>query len=99
VAGVWLGNDDGQPMNQVTGGGLPARLWKSFMAEAHRGVPARTLPSGGSGFDLDSFIDSLLGAAPAAGGRASPSGRQMPNPSSTDTPHDPLNRPGAPSLN
>ena len=24
VAGVWLGNDDNSPMNQVTGGSLPA---------------------------------------------------------------------------
>ena len=24
VAGVWFGNDDGEPMTNVTGGGLPA---------------------------------------------------------------------------
>ena len=31
VAGVWLGNDDGTPMRKVTGGGLPAHLWRDFM--------------------------------------------------------------------
>jgi penicillin-binding protein 1A len=32
VLGVWLGNGDGTPMRQVTGGGLPARLWGEIMA-------------------------------------------------------------------
>ncbi len=31
VTGVWLGNDDARPMDKVTGGGLPARLWRDFM--------------------------------------------------------------------
>ena len=34
VAGVWTGNDDATPMAGVTGGGLPARLWRAFMLEA-----------------------------------------------------------------
>ena len=34
VAGVWFGNDDGAPMQAVTGGGLPARTWKAFMDQA-----------------------------------------------------------------
>ena len=32
ITGVWLGNDDARPMNKVSGGGLPARLWRDFMA-------------------------------------------------------------------
>ena len=43
VAGVWLGNDNGSPMNQVSGGTLPAGLWKSIMAEAHKGITQRPL--------------------------------------------------------
>ncbi len=31
VVGVWVGNDDARPMNGVTGGGLPARIWRDFM--------------------------------------------------------------------
>jgi penicillin-binding protein 1A len=31
VAGVWVGNDDGSPMQGVSGGGIPARLWRDFM--------------------------------------------------------------------
>lgn len=40
VVGVWIGNDDGTPMRDVTGGGLPARLWRTFMADALQGAPA-----------------------------------------------------------
>jgi penicillin-binding protein 1A len=47
VVGVWVGNDDGTPMKKVTGGGLPARIWHDFMAEASRGLPARPLPGVG----------------------------------------------------
>ena len=45
VSGVWLGNDDDRPMKGVTGGGLPAQLWRAFMADAHAGRLARGLPS------------------------------------------------------
>jgi penicillin-binding protein 1A len=43
VTGVWLGNDESTPMKKVTGGGLPARLWRSFMTDALKGSPARPL--------------------------------------------------------
>ncbi|MBM3534023.1 MAG: PBP1A family penicillin-binding protein [Alphaproteobacteria bacterium] len=43
VAGVWFGNDDGRPMKDVTGGGLPAELWGSFMRKASEGLPPRPL--------------------------------------------------------
>ncbi len=44
VAGVWLGNDDNAAMNRVTGGTLPARTWRAFMAQAVQGMPVRPLP-------------------------------------------------------
>ena len=44
ATGVWMGNDDGAPMNKVTGGGLPTRLWAAFMKAALEGQPARPLP-------------------------------------------------------
>lgn len=31
IAGVWVGNDDGAPMRRVSGGGLPATLWREVM--------------------------------------------------------------------
>lgn len=33
VIAVWLGNDDNTPMKNVTGGGLPARLFREIAAE------------------------------------------------------------------
>jgi penicillin-binding protein 1A len=32
-------------MKKVTGGGLPAQLWKSVMMAAHKGLPPRPLPT------------------------------------------------------
>lgn len=37
LGGVWTGNDDDTPMDGVTGGGLPARLWADMMTVAHEG--------------------------------------------------------------
>ncbi len=48
VAGVWVGNDDGKPMDEVTGGSLPARIWYDFMTAAHEGAAVRPIPGIGS---------------------------------------------------
>ncbi len=32
VAGVWVGHDDSRPMDGITGGGLPAEIWRDFMS-------------------------------------------------------------------
>jgi penicillin-binding protein 1A len=47
VVGVWVGNDDNTPLGGVSGGGLPARIWKDFMSQAlgERSGPARPQPS------------------------------------------------------
>ena len=42
--GVWVGNDDNSPTKRVTGGGLPARIWKAIMTAAHEDRPASPLP-------------------------------------------------------
>jgi len=34
VVGVWVGKDDNSPVPGVTGGGLPARMWRDFMGQA-----------------------------------------------------------------
>ncbi|MBN8533442.1 MAG: PBP1A family penicillin-binding protein [Rhizobiales bacterium] len=44
VASVWVGNDDGENMKKVTGSGLPAELWASFMREAHAKTAPQPLP-------------------------------------------------------
>ncbi len=44
VTGVWMGNDNGQPTNGLTGGSLPAQLWKAIMEKAHQNLSYRRLP-------------------------------------------------------
>ncbi|MBD74101.1 MAG: penicillin-binding protein [Rickettsiales bacterium] len=43
VAGVWFGNDDDSPMNNITGGTAPATLWREFMQRAHQDLPIKKL--------------------------------------------------------
>ena len=47
VVGVWIGNDDNSPLQGgISGGGLPARIWRDFMNSAMnvRGVPSQPKP-------------------------------------------------------
>ena len=44
VTGVWMGYDDNTPLTGVTGGGLPADIWREVMVRIHQGIPARPLP-------------------------------------------------------
>ena len=37
IVGVWVGNDDNTPMNSVTGGSLPASIWRDFVHAAEAG--------------------------------------------------------------
>jgi penicillin-binding protein 1A len=48
VGGVWVGNDDGAEMRNVTGGSIPARVWHDIMLYAHQGKTPLPLPGTGS---------------------------------------------------
>jgi penicillin-binding protein 1A len=85
VAGVWAGNDNGEPMERVTGGSLPARIWRGFMVEAHKGLPPRELP--GSPDFLERLLPSLVGSGPSP--TATPAAARPP------VSHDPLDNPYA----
>ena len=62
VAGVWLGNDDQRnAMKKVTGGGLPAQLWKQIMVVAHQGLPARQLLEPEVPTAAESVVDTIGG--------------------------------------
>jgi penicillin-binding protein 1A len=52
VGGVWIGNDNASPMRSVTGGSLPAEIWKEVMAKAQEGLLAQPLP----GTEMDSEL-------------------------------------------
>lgn len=44
VVGVWMGYDDNRPLSGVTGGGLPADIWRETMVRVIDGMQARPLP-------------------------------------------------------
>ena len=44
VVGVWMGNDDNSPLNEVTGGGLPADIWRETMQRITAGWQPTRLP-------------------------------------------------------
>src|SRR3954453_8105870 len=46
VAGVWLGNDDGEPTKRVSGGNLPVEVWGRFMKTALAGQKPVPLQGG-----------------------------------------------------
>jgi penicillin-binding protein 1A len=71
VTGVWVGNDDFSPMNEVTGGLIPAPLWKSITDVAELGYQPKAL----LGVPLDGSykkIPSVVPDVPAAVADESP---------------------------
>ncbi|MBU4436382.1 MAG: penicillin-binding protein 1A [Alphaproteobacteria bacterium] len=46
VAAVWTGRDDNTPMKKVTGGGVPAEIWRNFMAAALPRLKSTPIPGG-----------------------------------------------------
>lgn len=48
VTATWVGNDNNKSMNKVTGGGVPALMWREFMTFALKDLPAKDFarPSG-----------------------------------------------------
>lgn len=79
IAGVWVGNDDSSPMKTVTGGSLPAAIWKDVMTAAEKGKPSKPLdmspvqaPIDNSvlGTDTESAAPTDDEAAPMPGGQS-----------------------------
>ncbi len=45
TTGVWAGNDNYTPTKEVTGGKVPANIWKEYMTAAHEGLPVLEIPT------------------------------------------------------
>lgn len=45
VVGVWMGFDDNRPLSGVTGGGLPADIWRETMTRITAGMQPTPLPA------------------------------------------------------
>lgn len=66
VAGVWVGNDDNTPNPGLSGGGIPARIWRDFMTQALGLEPAArpvAIPVDDEyqGDDVGNLIDQSVG--------------------------------------
>ncbi len=65
VVGVWVGRDDNKPVEGLSGGGLPARIWHDFMMDVYRspsaGAQAALVTEAGNG--------GSIGSLPANGNR------------------------------
>jgi penicillin-binding protein 1A len=77
ITAVWVGNDDNSEMKKVSGSGLPAQIWRSFMSAALKGQPVRGLPEPPDrSVNLQSFWDRLVrtfsGGAQASTNPAAP---------------------------
>lgn len=75
VAAAWVGNDDSSPTRGVTGGTLPAYIWRDTMLAAEKGLPLKPLDKSikppeeellmASGAQWDTSVDyESLGRAP-----------------------------------
>jgi penicillin-binding protein 1A len=61
VTGIWVGNDDGTPMKKVTGGSLPAGIWRDIMDPATANRPVETLPGDTAPPDGNAIASFLSG--------------------------------------
>ena len=60
VAGVWMGYDDNTPLRGVTGGGLPADIWRTAMEEIHLNLTPTPLPAMEQNWSLGKNIENTL---------------------------------------
>ena len=62
MTGVWVGADDFTPMDKVTGGSIPAIIWKDFMENALEDMPKTSLPVSAEPIwkRQENVLDSLL---------------------------------------
>ncbi len=66
VAAAWVGNDDSSPTRGVTGGTLPAYIWRDAMLAAEQGQPLKPLDK--SAQPPPEELDALAAGAGLDGG-------------------------------
>jgi penicillin-binding protein 1A len=76
VAAAWVGNDDSSPTRGVTGGTLPAYIWRDAMLAAEQGMPLKPLDR--SAQPLPEDIEMAASGA-TWGGRDDESLSRLPN--------------------
>jgi penicillin-binding protein 1A len=68
VASVWVGNDDSSAMKGVTGGSLPAAIWRGVMTAAEKGLKSTPLDKSEPQAPVtDSIFDASVSEIPSTG--------------------------------
>jgi penicillin-binding protein 1A len=87
VTSVWVGNDDASPMKGVTGGSLPAQIWRATMTVAEKGLKSTPLDKSEPQAPVtDAIFDASVSEPPSTGddesGAAAPdvASRELPPP-------------------
>ncbi|MGM0422862.1 MAG: transglycosylase domain-containing protein, partial [Pseudomonadota bacterium] len=60
VIGIWMGNDANEPMDSVTGGGPPARLWRAIMSDVLQTRPLTGQDVSGTGRPKPGMFERVL---------------------------------------
>ena len=66
IAGVWVGNDNYEPMQRMTGGSLPAMTWRAIMSYAHQGIELKNIAGIAPNPPLGSVPQAKVAAVAAA---------------------------------
>ena len=97
VTAVWVGRDDNTPMKKVTGGTVPASLWRAFMEQALPRLQTSPIPGGEApppqndqGGAIDQLLSSIgVGAPGGTNGEGDPITLQPPAPLPSKGPAQP----------
>ena len=92
VVGVWVGNDDHSPMDQVAGGDIPAKIWHDFAIEAER-IIARQPPAASAALTGASMPPPAAPSPPVTAAPPSPPAQMQPAAAMTQAAPRPLRGP------
>ncbi|HEU5046930.1 MAG TPA: PBP1A family penicillin-binding protein [Rickettsiales bacterium] len=98
VTGVWVGNDDSKPMKKVSGGSLPASIWREFMSASLKKEPVMEIPMQGGPDLLNRLLPWLSPSqplTPPGAANAVPQPTPMPHPAQQPSQQPPQSQPQA----
>ena len=67
IAGVWIGYDNNTPLQGVTGGGLPADIWRNIMEEIHSDLTPTSLVANRQNWNSGKNISNITGEPSSLG--------------------------------
>lgn len=92
VAAVWVGKDDNKPMRRVSGGGVPAGVWRDFMGQALPRLKVQAIPGGAytpppSSDPIGDLVDGIADAVTGQPQAPAPAQPQPPAKATEDVPY------------